>query len=676
MGPFVHETLFILAPRGRDAEVISQALDRNGVKSSICTSLRALQDRLSAESVGGVILTEESLSGAGLDDFIEGLARQPPWSDLPIIMLATKQAGHRSKSSSHLLRQLGNVVLLERPINVETLESATQSALRARRRQYQVESLLAEQKRFSTELSALNDTLEQRVDQRTSELIEAQETLAFALDSAGMGSWDFDLNQDSARRGGRHDQIFGYETSVSSWSTRDFLSHVVDEDYKMVETAFEKAAQSGIFEVECRINRRDGKIRWIAAKGRVGYGTDNRAVRLAGILMDTTERKQTEAALHQAQRMEAIGQLTGGVAHDFNNLLTVIVGGLDMISRRPEQPERVARLAQAAMTAARRGEQLTQQLLAFSRRQMLRPETLNPNRLLLDFRGLAERAVGDSITLKLDLDPGAHPVRVDAAQLESAILNLVVNARDAMPQGGTILITSKNIHCGSEAVAGKGVNPGAYVRIGVTDEGTGIDQETLDHVFEPFFTTKEVGKGSGLGLAQVYGFTRSACGYVTIESQAGRGTTVQLFLPRSEEQLTDHHTSSVAQLPLRRATTGETVLLVEDDEQVLAMAVESLEELHYRVIVARDAREALKHLHGPERIDLMFSDVVMPGGMNGAQLATEARALRPELRVLLTSGYVDEAGNNQVVEENLPLLPKPYRRDELAEKLRLVLGSR
>lgn len=467
----MHETLFILAPRGRDAEVIRQALDRNGVKSSICTSLRTLQDRLSTESVGGVILTEESLAGAGLDDLLDGLARQPPWSDLPIITLATKQAGHRSKSSSDLLRRLGNVILLERPINVETLASAAQSALRARRRQYQVESLLAEQKRFSTELSALNDTLEQRVEQRTGELTEAQETLAFALDSAGMGSWDFDLIQDSARRGGRHDQIFGYETPVPSWSTPEFLSHIVDEDRKTVEAALEDAAQSGVFETEFRINHRDGKMRWVAAKGRIGHGANNRPVRLAGILMDITERRQTEAALHQAQRMEAIGQLTGGVAHDFNNLLTVIVGGLDMISRRPDQPERVARLAQAAMTAARRGEQLTQQLLAFSRRQMLRPEILDPNRLLLDFKGLAERAVGDSITLKLDLDPSAHPVRADPAQLESAILNLVVNARDAMPQGGTISIASKNVYWGPEAVAGKGVSPGAYVRIDVTDEG-------------------------------------------------------------------------------------------------------------------------------------------------------------------------------------------------------------
>lgn len=328
------------------------------------------------------------------------------------------------------------------------------------------------------------------------------------------------------------------------------------------------------------------------------------------------------------------------------------------------------------MTAARRGDQLTQQLLAYSRRQMLRPETLNPNRLLLDFKGLAERAVGDSITLKFDLDPGVHPVRVDAAQLESAILNLVVNARDAMPDGGAISIASKNLHCGSEAVSEHGLSPGAFVQISVADEGSGMDQETLDHVFEPFFTTKEVGKGSGLGLAQVYGFTRSAGGYVAIESKKGHGTTVQLFLPRSNERLSDHHTHSSGQLPLRQATTGETVLLVEDDEQVLAMAVESLEELHYKVIVAHDAREALKHLHGPERIDLMFSDVVMPGGMNGAQLATEARMLRPELKVLLTSGYVGEAGNDQLVEGSVPLLSKPYRRDELAEKLRFVLGTR
>lgn len=672
----IRETLLILAPRGRDAEVIRQALERSALKSLICESLSDLQHHLSRGAAGGVIITEESLVGAGLEELLEGLARQPPWSDLPMIVLAVKQSGYRSKSSSELLRRLGNVILLERPINAETLASAAQSALRARGRQYQVERLLVEQRRSASELSVLNEKLEERVEQRARELNEARETLAFALDSAGMGSWDFDLGDGSSRRSVRHDEIFGYEAPLSSWSTRQFLNHVANEDRYMVETALAKATESGSLDIECRISRCDGRVRWIAAKGRVGYDPGNRPMRMAGILMDITERKQTEAALHQAQRMEAIGQLTGGVAHDFNNLLTVIVGGLDMIIRRPDQPQRVIKLAEAAMTAARRGDQLTQQLLAYSRRQMLRPETLNPNRLLLDFKGLAERAVGDSITLKFDLDPGVHPVRVDAAQLESAILNLVVNARDAMPDGGAISIASKNLHCGSEAVSEHGLSPGAFVQISVADEGSGMDQETLDHVFEPFFTTKEVGKGSGLGLAQVYGFTRSAGGYVAIESKKGHGTTVQLFLPRSNERLSDHHTHSSGQLPLRQATTGETVLLVEDDEQVLAMAVESLEELHYKVIVAHDAREALKHLHGPERIDLMFSDVVMPGGMNGAQLATEARMLRPELKVLLTSGYVGEAGNDQLVEGSVPLLSKPYRRDELAEKLRFVLGTR
>jgi PAS domain S-box-containing protein len=384
VGSAVREALLILAPRGRDAEVIRQALERGSVKSLICENLPDLRSQLLIETVGGIILTEESLAGVGLEELLNGLARQPPWSDLPVIALATKQTGRRSQGSSDLLQRLGNVVILERPINAETLASAAQSALRGRRRQYQVETLLEEQRRSATQLKALNETLEQRVEERAGELSEARETLAFALDCAGMATWDFDLVRDTARRSARHDQIFGYETPLANWSTRQLIAHVLNEDRPIIETALEKAKTDGSFDAECRINRCDGRVRWIAVKGRVGYDADDRPFRMAGILMDVTERKQTEAALHQAQRMEAIGQLTGGVAHDFNNLLTVIVGGLDMIIRRPDQQQRVMNLAQAAMTAARRGEQLTQQLLAYSRRQMLRPETLNPNRLMLD----------------------------------------------------------------------------------------------------------------------------------------------------------------------------------------------------------------------------------------------------------------------------------------------------
>jgi nitrogen-specific signal transduction histidine kinase len=398
-------------------------------------------------------------------------------------------------------------------------------------------------------------------------------------------------------------------------------------------------------------------------------------VRMAGIVMDSTRRHTTEDELRQAQKMEAIGQLTGGVAHDFNNLLTVIVGGLDMLIRRPEQTDRVLRLAEGAMAAARRGEQLTKQLLAFSRRQMLRPETLNPNRLLMDFETLARRAAGETVTLRLDLDPGIDPIRIDPAQFESAILNLIVNARDAMPSGGLVTIESRNLHLDSAAGSKMGLAPGPYVMVAVRDDGDGLDSETLLRVFEPFFTTKDVGKGSGLGLSQVYGFTKSAKGHVEIESELARGTTVRLYFPKSSDAASEESRGASSKVPLRAAAAGETILLVEDDEQVLGMAVESLEELRYAVIVAHNAAEALEHLAGPARIDIMFSDVVMPGGMNGAQLADQARRIRPELKVLLTSGYVSAQSEDQVLESELPVLSKPYQRDELAQKLRLVLGT-
>ena len=414
--------------------------------------------------------------------------------------------------------------------------------------------------------------------------------------------------------------------------------HVLEEDRRAVDVAFKKATESGTLDLDCRIRRNDGAVRWVVVKGRVEYA-EGRPIRMAGIVMDITERRQTEDALRQAQKMEAIGQLTGGVAHDFNNLLTVIVGGLDMMIRRPDQPERVVRLAEAAMTAARRGEQLTQQLLAYSRRQLLHPQTLNPNRLLLNFKQLAERAAGEAIVLEFDLDPAVDPIRIDPAQFESAVLNLIVNARDAMPRGGKIKVTTRSVHRGTEAVAGGSLPRSLCCRVD-NRRGNGHGPQTLARVFEPFFTTKEVGKGSGLGLAQVYGFARSAGGDVSIDSKVGVGTTVNLYFPRSSDAASEEAQATSSKVPLRRAASGETVLLVEDDEQVLDMAIESLEELHYKVVVAHNAREALDHLNGPERIDILFSDVVMPGGMNGAQLAAEARHLRPGLKVLLTSGYV------------------------------------
>ncbi len=418
------ERILILAPRGRDAEVMQQVLSRGNSACHLCLDLGDLRSQLEAD-VGAVLVTEEALVGEGLEPVLQWCEAQPPWSDLPVVVLATKQAGPRSSRATRRLERLGNVVLLERPINAETLISAVRSALRGRRRQYQSRSLLLDQQRTAVALRDLNETLEQKVNERTGELESARETLAFALECAEMGSWDLDLVSNEIRHSPQHDRIFGYASPVNCPSRAILRDHVLEDDRRAVDLAFKKATESGTLDLDCRIRRSDGAVRWVVVKGRVEYA-EGRPIRMAGIVMDITERRQTEDALRQAQKMEAIGQLTGGIAHDFNNLLTVIVGGLDMMVRRPEQPERVVRLAEAAMTAARRGEQLTQQLLAYSRRQLLHPQTLNPNRILLNFKQLAERAAGEAIVLEFDLDPAVDPIRIDPAQFESAVLNLIV----------------------------------------------------------------------------------------------------------------------------------------------------------------------------------------------------------------------------------------------------------
>ncbi len=378
------------------------------------------------------------------------------------------------------------------------------------------------------------------------------------------------------------------------------------------------------------------------------------------------------ATLRQAQRMEAVGRLTGGIAHDFNNLLMVVTSGFEMIRRRPDDRGRVLKMADAGLEAAQRGARLTRQLLTFARRQDLRPEVMNLNASLLDFEPLARRALNEAVEVRFDLHPALHPARVDPAEFESAVLNLVVNARDAMPpQGGRITVGTRN----AVRAAGDGVPAGAYVVVAVVDNGSGMDEATRAQVFEPFFTTKEFGRGSGLGLSQVYGFARAAGGTVEIASAPGRGTTVEIWLPRTEGAGAGGAPPAVQEAgpasALRRAEAGETVLAVEDEPAVLSAVVENLADLGYRVVPARDAAEALELMRGVGRVDILFSDVVMPGGMNGVQLAVEAGRLRPGLRVVLTSGYTGEAltGEHRVPAD-VPILAKPYLREELAARLK------
>jgi two-component system NtrC family sensor kinase len=388
---------------------------------------------------------------------------------------------------------------------------------------------------------------------------------------------------------------------------------------------------------------------------------------LARARQEIARREAAEAALLKSQRLEAVGQMTGGVAHDFNNLLTVILGSAETLGRRAEDPARVRRVAEQITLAARRGGEITQKLLAFSRRQAVRPETINLNRCLQDFRQLLERAASEAVVVQLDLDPSLDPVRLDPGHFEAAILNLVGNARDAMPQGGRIRIATRNLTL--RAAEHPEMPAGPYVRVTVGDTGIGMDAATAARAFEPFFTTKDVGRGTGLGLSQVWGFAKQAGGDVSIISAPGAGTTVELLLPRADARdAADRDAAEI--VPLRQARAGEVVLVVEDEPVVRETTVESLRELGYATITADTAPAALERLRrGDERIDVLFSDVVMPGGMNGLQLAVEARRLRPELKVLLTSGY---AGDTQ---HDFPLLTKPYDRGQLAQLLRAVLQT-
>ncbi len=383
----------------------------------------------------------------------------------------------------------------------------------------------------------------------------------------------------------------------------------------------------------------------------------------------------SQAALHQAQKMEAVGQLTGGVAHDFNNLLTVIIGNIDLLESAAGDNPRLRKLTATIRRSAERGSRLTTQLLAFSRRQPLRPETSNLNALIIDFDVLIRRAVGEAIAVRSNLHPGLWPCNIDPAQFEASILNLVVNARDAMSTGGTLSIATENVTLALDYPAiADDVPPGSYVKVTIADTGTGMAPEVLDRAFEPFYTTKEVGKGSGLGLSQLYGFVRQSGGTVKIASEVGRGTTVSIYLPKATRTVS--HSEAVKPNP-GKLKGSETVLVVEDDPDVLDIAVATLTDLGYRILVAYDGVEAMSILERDEPIDLLFTDVVMPFGINGIQLARQARKLRQDIKVLLTSGYTMQTLSAEYGAENeFAVIGKPYRQGELAEHVRQALAGR
>lgn len=393
------------------------------------------------------------------------------------------------------------------------------------------------------------------------------------------------------------------------------------------------------------------------------------------VARDITERKAAEERLRQSQKMEAIGHLTGGVAHDFNNLLAIILGNLELLDEQLGEQPSLQDLVRRAFGAAQRGALLTQRLLAFSRRQPLQARPVDLNHLVSGMIDILRRTLGETIQLQALLTNDLWPIFIDPGQLENALLNLSLNARDAMPQGGRLMIKTANCVLDEHyAATHEDVQPGEFVMLAVNDTGVGMAPEVIEHVFEPFFTTKEVGKGSGLGLSMVYGLVKQSGGHVAIDSKLGEGTTIKVYLPRS-------HLQAVAIPALKppepsRVGQAQMILVVEDDATVRQLTVNMINSLGYQTVEASTASAALERLAEHRQVALLFSDVVLPGGMNGVELAREAQKRYPHLKVLFTSGYTEHGLlDSGCLRTGAELLPKPYRKADLADKLHAMLEA-
>lgn len=518
----------------------------------------------------------------------------------------------------------------------------------------------------------LNQTLEAQVEERTAErdrLWSLSEDLMMTADDAGRllrvsPSWT---------------RVLGHREDALLQRLYTELVHP-DEQARVTEQLDVMRAVGRAVAFENRIRAADESWRWIAWT----MVPDPLGDRFHGVGRDVTEPRakaqaleEAQQRLRQSQKMETVGQLTGGIAHDFNNLLQVVTGNLELLSRLlPPGTPRLRRAVDGAMTGARRAATLTQRLLVFARRQPLAPQAVELNRLIASMSDLLHRTLGETVQIETVASPGLWRVEADPNELENAILNLCVNARDAMPEGGRLTIETMNAHLDRAYVAQHLEVPvGQYVVVSVSDTGTGMDAQTLQRAFEPFFTTKEVGKGTGLGLSMVYGFVKQSGGHVKIYSEPGLGTTVKIYLPRLLGVVDGEEQDQPEEAP--GGTHEETVLVCEDDDEVRAYSVEVLRELGYRVLEAHDGASALRLLERQEGgVDLLFTDVVLPGGMNGAAVAQQARELRPGLKVLFTTGYARNAiVHHGRLDPGVELITKPFTFAELAARVRELLDA-
>jgi PAS domain S-box-containing protein len=543
---------------------------------------------------------------------------------------------------------------------------------------------ITERKVLEVRLLALRETLEAQIKERTrefeasySELRESERRFRLLVEGVtDYAIFMLDPGGNIIKWNTGAERLKGYTAAEIIGSHFSRFYPPEDVQSGLPSRLLQQAVATGKAEHEGWRVRKDGSRFWANVVIHAIRDADQQLVGFAKVTRDLTERRAAEEELRQAQKMEAVGQLTGGIAHDFNNLLTVISGNLELIQRHlsARVDDELKRYVKSALHGASRAAVLTHQLLAFSRRQPLDPTTISPNTLISHISELLRRTLPETISIETILAGGVWSTFADINQLENCLLNLAVNARDAMPDGGKLTIEAANVYLDDSYSAAAEVPPGQYVGIFVSDTGGGMTSDVIERAFEPFFTTKEPGRGTGLGLSQVYGFIKQSGGHVKIYSEVGFGTTIKIYLPRLVTgKEADEPRPTVVAVPRGR---GETILVVEDDPNVRSFALELVRELGYQALEAEDGPGALRQLARHGAVTLLFTDVGLPGGMNGRQLADEARRRKPRLKVLFTSGYARNAIiHHGRLDPGVQLITKPFTYSGLAVKIRQVLDS-
>jgi PAS domain S-box-containing protein len=677
--------ILILAPKGRDTQVIAQVLARDGVECTVCADYQCLLQEI-GKPCGAALIAEEALYGVDMAPLCDWLGRQPSWSDFPFVVLVSQHSGQGAVVARSTLKNLGNVVLLERPINAETLRRAAASALRARKRQYQARS-----------------DLQQR--------ISSEERLSIALQAGRLGTWELVLEGRALYASKTCKANFGRDESTPL-AYDDLLAAIHPDDRVRQQRVIQAAVfAKSDFDIEYRVIWPDGTLHWVHVQGKVSCDAQGQPIKLIGVSQDVTERRQAdrrlresqEALLHlnatlesrikertaelaqandllmremnereraqmalvQTQKMEALGHLTSGISHDFNNLLSVIQGNADLVHLLSTD-ERLKRIATTIRKAAQQGAKLTGQLLAFSRGQRLDLKAVDLNLTLEGVKDLLASSLGSGIQLQFALAPKLPHVKADVNQIELAVLNLAINAKDAMRTGGTITI-STTVQPALPGLPEKS----EYAVISVADTGEGINPEILAKVFDPFFTTKPLGKGTGLGLSQVYGIAKQSGGIARIRSEVGVGTTVEIWLPFAQHSETTQPPSrgdSDIVCSSRRAC----ILVVEDDARVRQFIVECLEILGYQAVQADYGQAGLDKLESLHP-DLLITDFLMPG-MTGAEVIAKARKKFPGLPAIIATGYADMRAIDEVIDNEM-ILRKPFQLNDLAYKVQYALDQ-